>query len=162
MKSPLSLFFDVVKSLMTSLLDYVIVLLSRLLWHLGYFRRFSVDLLTNFENFISVIIINFILYDFSVVIFVGFVGAIILSLFKVLFETYLDSSVHNSLFEIDAYNLVRADHPNDTKRGGVCIDYKESLSVRVINLSYFEEALLLEMNYQNKKVIVSVIYPLLS
>ena len=71
-------------------------------------------------------------------------------------ETYLDSSVPNSLLEIDRYNLVRADHPNDTKR--VCIYYKESLSVRVINLSYFEEALLLEMTYHNKKVIVSVIY----
>ena len=32
------------------------------------------------------------------------------------------------------------------------------LSVRVINLSYFEETLLLEMNYPNKKVIVPVIY----
>ena len=62
------------------------------------------------------------------------------------------------MLEIDGYNLVRADHPNDTKRGGVCIYYKESLPVRVINLSYFEEALLLEMTYHNKKVIVSVIY----
>ena len=68
---------------MMSLLDDVIVFLSRLLWHLGCFRRFSVDLLNNFENFISVIIIDFILYDFSLVTFVGFAGAIILSLFKV-------------------------------------------------------------------------------
>ena len=73
-------------------------------------------------------------------------------------ETYLDSSVSDSLLKIDGYNLVRADHPNDTKRGGVCIYYKESLPVRVINLSYFEEALLLEMIYHNKKVILSVIY----
>ena len=36
--------------------------------------------------------------------------------------------------------------------------YKESLPVGVINLFYFEEALLLEMTYHNKKVIVSVIY----
>ena len=78
--------------------------------------------------------------------------------FICLSETCLDSSVHDSLLEIDGYNLVRADHPNDTKRGGVCIYYKESLPVIVINLSYFEEALLLEMNYHNKKVIVSVIY----
>ena len=78
--------------------------------------------------------------------------------FICLSETCLDSSVHDSLLEIDGYNLVRADHPNDTKRGGVCIYYKESLPVRVINLSYFEEALLLEMTYHNKKVIVSVIY----
>ena len=62
------------------------------------------------------------------------------------------------MLKIDGYHLVRADHPNDTKRGGVCIYYKESLPVRVINLSNFEETLLLEMTYHNKKVIVSVIY----
>ena len=44
------------------------------------------------------------------------------------------------------------------KRGGVCIYYKESLPVRVISLPYLKEALLLEMTYNNKKVIVSVIY----
>ena len=74
-----------------SLLDDVIVFLSRLLWYLGCFRRFSIDLLKNFENFISVIIIHFIFYDFSLVIFVGFVGAIILSLFKVLLRVFSDN-----------------------------------------------------------------------
>ena len=29
----------------------------------------------------------------------------------------------NSL-KIDGYDLVRADHPNNTKRGGVCVYYK--------------------------------------
>ena len=62
------------------------------------------------------------------------------------------------MLEINGYNLVRADHPNDTKRGGVYIYRKESLPARVINLSCFEEALLLETNYHNKKLIVSVIY----
>ena len=78
--------------------------------------------------------------------------------FICLSETYLDSSVSDSLLKIDGYSLVRADHPNDTKRGGVCIYYKESLPVRVINSRYFEDALLLEMTYHNKKVRVSVIY----
>ena len=73
-------------------------------------------------------------------------------------EAYLDSSVPDKLLETDGYNLVHADHPNDTRRGGVCIYYKESLPVWVINLSPFEEALLLEMTYHNKKVIASVIY----
>ena len=65
--------------------------------------------------------------------------------FVCLSETYLDSSVSDSLLRIDGYNLVRADHPNDTKRDGVCIYYKESLPVRVKNLSYFEEAFLLDI-----------------
>ena len=39
--------------------------------------------------------------------------------FICLVETCLDSLVHDSLLEIDGYNLVREDHPNDTKRGRV-------------------------------------------
>ena len=78
--------------------------------------------------------------------------------FICLSETYLDSTILDSLLEIDGYNLVRANHPNNIKRGGVCIYYKESLTVRVISLPYFKEALLLEMTDNNKKIIVSVIY----
>ena len=78
--------------------------------------------------------------------------------FICLSETYLDSSIPDSLLEIDGYNLIRLDHPNDIKRGGVCIYFKEILPVRIINIPYLKEALLLEMNYNNKRVIVSVIY----
>ena len=78
--------------------------------------------------------------------------------FICLSETYLDSLTSDRLLEIDGYILVRADHPNNIKRGGVCIYYKESLPVRVISLPFPKEALLLEMTYNNKKVIVSVIY----
>ena len=80
--------------------------------------------------------------------------------FICLSETYLDSSIpsdHVSL-ELEGYKLVRADHPNNVKRGGVCIYYKESLPVRVINLPYLQEALLLELNDQNKKIIISSLY----
>ena len=71
--------------------------------------------------------------------------------FNCLSETYLDSStaLDNSL-QIEGYNLVRADHPNDVKRGGVCIYYRESLPVRVISIPYLKEAALLEL-VQNKK-----------
>ena len=78
--------------------------------------------------------------------------------FICLSETYLDSPIPDSLLEIDGYNLVGVDHPNNIKRGEVCIYYKESLAVRVISLPDFKEALLLEMTDNNKKIIVSVIY----
>ena len=78
--------------------------------------------------------------------------------FICLSETYLDSTTPNNLIDIEGYNLVCADHPDDTKRGGVCIYYKESLPVRVINLPFFNEALLLEMSYKKTKILVSVIY----
>ena len=41
--------------------------------------------------------------------------------FICLSDTYLDSTIPDSLLEIDGYNLVRADHPNNIKRGGVCL-----------------------------------------
>ena len=68
-------------------------------------------------------------------------------------QTYLDSPIpsdHVSL-ELDGYKLVRADHPNSVKRSGVCVYYKESLPVRLINVPYLQEALPLELNDQNKK-----------
>ena len=68
-----------------------------------------------------------------------------------------DSSTPDSLLKIDGYILVCADHPNNIKRGGVCIYFKKSLPVRVVSLRYLKEALLLEMTYNNNKVIVSVI-----
>ena len=78
--------------------------------------------------------------------------------FICLSEIYLDSSILDGLLEIDGYDLIRSDHPNDIKRSGVCINYKEQLPVRAINIPYLKEALLLEMTYNNKKVIVSVVY----
>ena len=80
--------------------------------------------------------------------------------FICLSETYLDSSIpsdHVSL-ELEGYMLVRADHPNNINRGRVCIYYKESQKFRVINLPYLQEALLLELNDQNKKIIISNLY----
>ena len=80
--------------------------------------------------------------------------------FICLSETYLDSSIplDNVSLELESYKLVRADHPNNVKRRGVCNYYKESLPVRVINLPYLQEALLLELNNQNKKIIISSLY----
>ena len=67
-------------------------------------------------------------------------------------EIYLDSSIPSDL---EGYNLVCADHPNNVKRGGICIYYKQSLPVKLIKLPFLQEVLLLELNDQNKKIIVS-------
>ena len=78
--------------------------------------------------------------------------------FICLSETYLDSSITNEEVKIKDYKLIRADHPDNIKRGRVCIYHKESLPVQEIKLSYFKEALLLEMDFNNKKVLISAIY----
>ena len=74
--------------------------------------------------------------------------------FICLLETYLDYETYDSLLEIDEYNLVCVDHPNNIKKSGVCIYYKESLPVPIISLPDLKEALLLEITYNNTKVIV--------
>ena len=78
--------------------------------------------------------------------------------FMCLSETYLDSSIPASLLEIGGYNLIRSDHPNNIKRDEICIYFKEILPVRVINIPYLKEALLLEVDYNKNKVILCLIY----
>ena len=36
---------------------------------------------------------------------------------------------------MDGYSLIRADHPGNMKRGGVCLYYKENLLLRHIKLN---------------------------
>ena len=55
-------------------------------------------------------------------------------------------------------NLVPADHLNNIKRGRVWIYYKKPLPIWVIGLPYLNQALFLEMTFNNKKVIVPVTY----
>ena len=44
-------------------------------------------------------------------------------------ETFLDSTIPDDdvNIQMNGYSLQRADHPNNFKRGGVCIYFKESL-----------------------------------
>ena len=44
-------------------------------------------------------------------------------------ETYLNSSVNENLLLIPGYHLLRADHPGNLKKGGVCLYYKENLGL---------------------------------
>ena len=46
-------------------------------------------------------------------------------------ETFLDSSIENDddRTSIPGYNLLRVDHLSNTKRGGVCIYYKDHLPI---------------------------------
>ena len=63
----------------------------------------------------------------------------------------LESStiLNDNSLQIEGYNLVRADHPNNVKRGGVCIYFRESLPV--ITIPYLKEVVLLELVQNNKK-----------
>ena len=75
-------------------------------------------------------------------------------------ETFLDSSFESDdkNLTLEGYNLIRSDHPSNTKRGGVCICYKESLAVRLVDITSLPECLVCELTIQNKKGYVAVMY----
>ena len=58
-------------------------------------------------------------------------------------ETYLNSETPSDdvNLEIAGYNLVREDHPSNSKRGGVCVYYKSSLPFKVINVKYLQKSI---------------------
>ena len=58
-------------------------------------------------------------------------------------ETYLDSSISNNddNLEIPGYDLYGADHPSNTKRGGVCIYYRNSLPLKILGIQYLHECI---------------------
>ena len=59
---------------------------------------------------------------------------------------------------LDGYKLIRSDHPSNTKRGVVCIYYKESLVVCLVDITSLPECLVCEVTIQNKKGYVAVMY----
>ena len=60
-------------------------------------------------------------------------------------ETFLDSSIllDDRNLSIQGYFIIRADHPDDVKRGGVWLYLKENLTLKKIDNSLLHNALLL-------------------
>ena len=80
--------------------------------------------------------------------------------FICLSDTFLDSSFlpTDERLNLDGYNLVRSDHPNNVKRGGVCVYIKNSLSTRICNISNLNECVVIELNINNKKGYIISLY----
>ena len=76
-------------------------------------------------------------------------------------ETYLENSVLSDESDLDfpGYKMVRAYCPGNFKRGGVCIYFKESLSIRFLDVpSNLAKCLLCELSYKNKKCFIATLY----
>ena len=75
-------------------------------------------------------------------------------------ETYLDSTVplDDDNLVISGYNLIRSDHPSNTKRGSVCLYYKNYLPLRVLNISYLKECLNFELKIGDKSCTFIALY----
>ena len=75
-------------------------------------------------------------------------------------ETYLDSSTRpdDDNLDIEGYDIARADHPTNTKRGGVCIYYKICLPLRVLNIIFLNECINFELRIGDKTCNFVVLY----
>ena len=75
-------------------------------------------------------------------------------------ETYFEETYLLETEEFSKTNraFIRADHPSNTKRGVVCINYKESLGVKVLDVSFKIEYILCEVMVQSKRGCVAVMY----
>ena len=75
-------------------------------------------------------------------------------------EKYLDSTISsdNNNLNISGYNLIRADHPSNSKRGGVCIYYKEFLAVQTLSNIGLPDCLVCKVCLGNKTGYVAVTY----
>ena len=67
-------------------------------------------------------------------------------------ETYLnpETSTDDQNLEIPGYCLLLADHPSNNKRGGVCLFYRITLPLRVLNISYLSECITFEISIGNQ------------
>ena len=76
-------------------------------------------------------------------------------------ETYPDNSVPSDESDLNfpGYKLVRFDYQGNVKRGGVRIYFKDSLSIRFLDVpSNLDECLLCELSYNNKKCFIATLY----
>ena len=67
-------------------------------------------------------------------------------------ETYLNSEAppNDTRLELPGYNLFRSDHPSSNKRGGVCVYYKSTLPLRILNISNLDKCINFEVSIANK------------
>ena len=80
-------------------------------------------------------------------------------------ETFLNSSIlsDDSKIKIDGYNLIRSDHPSDSKKGGVCIYYKEHIPLVLRDdIKTLDNCMVTEIRSQNEKCFLACIYRSLS
>ena len=76
-------------------------------------------------------------------------------------ETFLNSEISSDDHRliIQGYTMARSDHPSNTKRGGVCIFYKEHLPFVIrTDIAHLEECLIGEIKIKNSKCFVTCLY----
>ena len=52
-----------------------------------------------------------------------------------------DTSLNDDNLNIPGSSMCRVDHLSENRRGGVCIYYKESLPIKMLNINYLQECI---------------------
>ena len=75
-------------------------------------------------------------------------------------QTYLNSetSPYDGNLEKPGYNIIRKDHPSNTKCGGVCVYYKSTLLFNIINIKYPQECITFKIRIGRKCCNFSCLY----
>ena len=75
-------------------------------------------------------------------------------------ESYLNSenSSSDDNLNMTGYNMIRADHPSGNRRGRVCIYYKESLPIKMLNINYLQECISFDLKIGNKLCSITSLY----
>ena len=76
-------------------------------------------------------------------------------------ETFLNSthSSNDPALKLQGYELIRSDHPSNTKRGGVCMYYKEHLPLKLRNdITYLNECIVVELKSKKHKFFLTSLY----
>ena len=62
-------------------------------------------------------------------------------------ETFLDGGILSDdvTLDIPGYNLLRADHPANIQRGGVCIYFRKLLLLRILDVHFLHECINFQM-----------------
>ena len=76
-------------------------------------------------------------------------------------EAFVDSPIpiDDNRLSIPGYSMMKADHPGNTKRGGVCLYYKEHLLIiRGDDIANLQECLVTEITVKNKRCFLTCLY----
>ena len=75
-------------------------------------------------------------------------------------ESFLNSSIltENNNLKINGYKIVKADYPNNARRGGLCASIRQSLSIRNFSNSFLSKCLTFEVTISNKKSYVITLH----
>ena len=67
-------------------------------------------------------------------------------------ETFLNSDIScdDNNLQLPGFDLIRAHHPSNTKRGGVCIYYQNVLPLKLISFHYLHECITFEIKLGDK------------